>query len=172
MSLLSRLFGPAKDDRALVRPLWHRIITIAREKHWYAQAGIADTIGGRFDVITLVLSLVLLRMQGDEALVEPSVRLTELFVDDMDGQLRESGIGDMVVGKHIGRLISVLGGRLGAYRDGLAADGDAELAAAVARNVNLIDGAQPAMVAAAMRVLADQLEGLTTEALLAGEIAR
>ena len=37
----------------------------------------------------------------------------------MDGQLRQMGIGDIVVGKHIGRMMSMLGGRIGAYRDGL-----------------------------------------------------
>src|SRR3546814_14593147 len=39
----------------------------------------------------------------------------------MDGQLRQIGIGDMIVGKHIGRMMSALGGRLSAYRSGLGA---------------------------------------------------
>src|SRR3546814_14845384 len=52
---------------------------------------------------------------------QQSVWLTELFVDDMDGQLRQIGIGDMIVGKHIGRMMSALGGRLSAYRSGLGA---------------------------------------------------
>jgi cytochrome b pre-mRNA-processing protein 3 len=50
-----------------VRPLWHEIVTFARSKQWYApdgKPGIADTLAGRFDAITLVLSLVLLRMEG------------------------------------------------------------------------------------------------------------
>jgi cytochrome b pre-mRNA-processing protein 3 len=68
----------------------------------------------------------------------PSVRLTELFVTDMDGQLRESGVGDLVVGKHIGRLMSVLGGRLGAYRAALA--GQEDLGAALERNLTLAPG--------------------------------
>jgi cytochrome b pre-mRNA-processing protein 3 len=47
-------------------------------------------------------------------------RLTEVFVDDMDGQLREVGIGDMIVGKHIGQIMSAVGGRLGALRNAMA----------------------------------------------------
>src|SRR3546814_20934152 len=39
----------------------------------------------------------------------------------MDGQLRQIGIGDMIVGKHIGRMMRALGGRLAAYRSGLGA---------------------------------------------------
>ena len=111
MSFLSRLLRRKDDDRAAYRPLWHRTVELARDPRWYAEGGVADTVGGRFDAITLTLCAVLLRMEREPALVEPSVRLTELFVDDMDGQLRESGVGDLVVGKHMGRLMSVLGGR-------------------------------------------------------------
>ena len=67
-----------------------------------------------------------------------SVRLTERFVTDMDGQLRESGIGDIGVGKHIGKMMAMLGGRLGAYRDGLAA-GDLD----TALRRNLYRGVEP-----------------------------
>ena len=37
-----------------------------------------------------------------------------LFIDDMDATLRQIGIGDYVVGKHVGRMMGALGGRLGA----------------------------------------------------------
>jgi cytochrome b pre-mRNA-processing protein 3 len=170
VSIFSRIFSRG-DDRAALRPLWHRIVAIAREEHWYAQCGVADTVAGRFDAITLVLALVILRMEREDALVSNSARLTELFVEDMDGQLRESGVGDLVVGKKIGGLMSALGGRLAAYREGLAGD-DSLLAEAVMRNVSLNEGSHPGLVAHAMRVLADQLDDLSGEALLAGEIVR
>jgi cytochrome b pre-mRNA-processing protein 3 len=171
MSLLSRLLRPRSDDHAEVRPLWHRVVAIAREPGWYRHGGVADTLEGRFDAVTLVLALVLLRMERDPAMAGPSARLTELFVSDMDSQLRESGVGDLVVGKKIGRLMSVLGGRLGAYREGLAAD-DVTLQAAVARNVTLVDGAGPEAAAKEMRFIAAQLDGLDAGALLAGNIVR
>ena len=172
MSLLSRLFGARQDDHAQVRGLWHRVVEIAREPCWYADCGVADTVAGRFDAITLVLALVLLRMEGRPELAQPMARLAELFVEDMDGQLRESGVGDLVVGKHVGRLMSILGGRLGAYREGLAADGDAVLAAAVQRNVTLVDGAGPAAVTAELRSIAATLAALDDADLLAGKFAR
>lgn len=171
-SLLARLFGQNRARPAMVRPLWHRLVAIAREKAWYAQLGLADSLPGRFDAVTLVLCAALLRMEGDETLTRPSVWLTEIFVTDMDGQLRESGVGDLVVGKHIGRLMSVLGGRLGAYRTALAASDDAELIAVITRNVTLTQAADPARIASAIRLLAAQLASLSAEQLLAGEIAR
>lgn len=171
MSLLSRLFGRRPDERAALRPLWLRLMAIAREPQWYSQAGIADTIAGRFDAITLVIALALLRMEREPDLVAPSVRLTELFVDDMDLQLRESGVGDLVVGKHIGKLMGVLGGRLGAYRSALL-EGDAALAAALTRNVTMVEGIDPQRLVARVRALVADLDRTTAAPLLAGEIAR
>src|SRR3546814_13326559 len=77
-----------------------------------------------FDMISLALALVLHRIDDDPEQGLAGVQLTELFVNDMDGQMRQIGFGDMVVGKQVGRMMSALGGRLGAYR---AADGTAEL---------------------------------------------
>ena len=171
MALLERLLG-RKPAEIELRPLWHRVVEIAREPQWYATAGIADSVPGRFDAITIVLSLVLLRMEASEPVRGHSARLTELFVADMDGQLRQSGVGDVVMGKHMGRLMSALGGRLDAFRAGLAEADDMVLAAAVERNITLIDGADPAAVASAMRALAATLTQTDDAALIAGTIAR
>lgn len=169
MSLLSRLLRSRPDPREELRPLWHRIVEIAREKDWYARFGVADTVAGRFDMITAVLAIVLIRMEREPELVEPSVRLAELFVDDMDGQLREAGIGDVVVGKHIGRLMSTLGGRLGAYRTGLA---DGDMASPVSRNVSSNESADPKGLADALVAFDTALREIEGQALLAGQIAR
>lgn len=171
MSVLSRLFRPRPNSREAVRPLWHRIVEIARERQWYALYHVADTVAGRFDMITAVLCTVLVRMEKEPELVESSVLLTELFVQDMDGQLREAGVGDVVVGKHIGRLMSVLGGRLGAYRIGLEQDG-AVLADAISRNMSLVEPSDPAGIAAELRKLATSLSQIDPATLLAGGIAR
>lgn len=173
MSLFDRLFGRSVDDRAPVRTLWHRTVEIAREKSWYASFGVADTVPGRFDSVTMVLSLVLLRMESDESLKHLSAKLTELFVDDMDGQLRQSGVGDLVVGKRMGKLMMVLGGRLGALREALAdADPVTALVPVLDRNISLIEGADRHALATAVLELSRQLHATTPEGLLAGEIPR
>ena len=170
MSLLARLFRSQPDPREALRPLWHRVVEIARLPHWYTHGGIADTVPGRFDALVLVTSLVLLRMERDPALCARTALLTELFVSDLDGQLREFGVGDLVVGKRMGKLMSVLGGRLEAYRAALAAEGDEALRAAVERNVTLIEGADPSAVANEMRFIEGKLASLDGGELLAGKI--
>lgn len=171
MSLLSRWLRPAADPRDALRPLWHRVVAIAREPEWYRDCGVADSVSGRFDAITLIMALVLLRMERDPALIAPSVHLTELFVEDMDGQLRQGGVGDLMVGKHIGKLMGTLGGRLGAYRTALA-EGEAAFAAALTRNVTLVEGTDAARLAARARAFAAGLAIVPGPLVLAGEIGR
>ena len=194
MSFLSRLTRSRSDNAADMRALWHRVVEIAREKAWYQEGQVADTVTGRFDVITMVLTVVLLRMEREDVLHAPSTRLTELFVTDMDGQLRQGGVGDLMVGKHVAKLMSTLGGRIGALRDALAHSGtskrdalvhsgtskrdapvlsdDTALAAAIERNVTLVDGGDPWPMAALLRGLVRDLDGADAAALLAGRIAR
>ncbi len=153
MSLLSRLLGTAPDPREGVRPLWHRVIELARDSVYYTECQVADSVAGRFDMITAVLSAVIVRLEASDLRTE-SALLAELFVEDMDGQLREFGVNDVVVGKRIGKLMSVLGGRLGAYRVALN-EGDLErLIAAAGRNVTFAEGTDEA---AAARAVGDRL---------------
>lgn len=149
MSFLSRLLGTAPDPRESVRPLWHRVIELARDSVYYTECSVADNVAGRFDMICIVLSAVMVRVEASEMRSE-SALLAELFVEDMDGQLREFGVNDVVVGKRIGKLMSVLGGRLGTYRGALNAGDLDRLTAAVARNVTFREGADEPAAAAAV----------------------
>ncbi len=169
--LFARLFSTGPDPAEKLRPLWHGIVAEAREPAWYEGGGVADTVEGRFDAIALVTALVMIRMHGDPPLREPSARLTELFVADMEGQLRESGVGDLMVGKKVGMLVGSLAGRIEAYRDGLAERGDAKLEAAIHRNVSLTSDDGAPRIAARMRTLHERLAGMDSKRLLAGGIS-
>ena len=132
MFSLRKLFRSEPDPREARRPLWQAVVATARAPHWYAEGGVPDTLDGRFDMVSLVMALVLHRIDDDPDQALAGVQLTELFVSDMDGQMRQIGFGDMVVGKQVGRMMGALGGRLGAYR---APDGSDELKAALVRNL-------------------------------------
>ena len=149
--LMRKFFGKWLAARRIVlpaEPAWRAIVAEARTPDWYLAGAVPDSIDGRFDMVALVASLVLVRAEALESDSQFQVALVERFVDDMDGSVRELGVGDMVVSKHIGRMTGALGGRLGAYRSALAEDAPEEaLGDALLRN--LYRGAHPGEAALA-----------------------
>lgn len=167
MGWWTRLFGETREEAL---PLYNAVVTRGREEHWYLAGAVPDTVDGRFDMIAAVLAMVLLRLETQPEAARLSAHLTERFVDDMDGQLRQMGIGDITVGKHIGKMMSMLGGRLGAYRDGLAAG---DLRPALVRN--LYRGTVPAPealdhVAGALTAFHAALGAVPLDRLTAGDL--
>ncbi|HEY5722256.1 MAG TPA: ubiquinol-cytochrome C chaperone family protein [Allosphingosinicella sp.] len=169
--MLSRLFGERKE-RARLDPLYRAVVAAGRDPIWYREGGVPDSVDGRFDMIASILALLLIRLEreGDSARTE-SVLLTESFIDDMDSSLRQIGIGDFVVGKHVGRLMGALGGRLDAFRTALAGDGD--LTEPVRRNVFRDSPPSPEavhFVAAGLGRFHQGLDALSLEQMLGGAL--
>lgn len=145
--------------------LYAAIVAEARDPAWYRAYGVADTVDGRFDMLALVLALVMLRLER-EGQSRETLRLTEAFVADMEGQLREQGIGDPTVGRRVTALTAALGGRVGAYRTG-------DRRAALRRNLYR-GGADEAVLAAAVdavTALAARIEAASFDDLRSGNIA-
>ena len=133
MSFLQRLFGTGRRSPRL-DALYRSVVAAGRDPIWYRDGQVPDTVDGRFDMIATILSLVLIRLEqaGPEGRADAAL-LTELFIADMDGNIRQLGTGDLMVGKHIGKMMGAVGGRLGAYRAAL--ETGEGLNAAVARNI-------------------------------------
>jgi len=174
-SALKRAIGgmPLLQPSALPgQDLYARIVREARRPDWYLAGEVPDTMDGRFDMVALVLSLVLMKLEtidGTEAR-QLSADVTDRFITDMDGNLRQEGVGDQVVGKHLGRMMAALGGRLGAYRD--AGADDAALGAALAKNLwrgGEVNEAALSYVLADARRLMARLHPMPLPALAAGD---
>ena len=133
-----------KTRVAPMQALYDAIVAKGRAPHWYLEGGVPDTIDGRFDMIAAVLSMVLIRLEAEPGGAEPGALLAECFIEDMDGQMRQIGIGDITVGKHVGKMMGMLGGRLGAYREGLA---NGEFEEALRRNLYRAGAPEPAQLA-------------------------
>jgi cytochrome b pre-mRNA-processing protein 3 len=143
-----------------------------RDPAWYLEGQVPDTIDGRFDMISAILALVLVRLEADEDRTRTaSVLIAEIFIDDMDGSIRQLGAGDVVVGKRIGKMMGALGGRIGAFRTAIEADED--FTAPVTRNI--FHDAPPApeavaFVSSRLRGFYTSLEALDADAILRGEL--
>lgn len=164
-------FDRFKAKRDETAALYAAVVARARAPHWYVAGAVPDSIDGRFDMIAAVLAMVMLRLESDPAGTPATTHLAEAFVDDMDPQLREIGIGDLLVGKQIGRMMGMLGGRLGAYRDGLAAG---DLKPALVRNLyrgESPDDAALAHVERELLALRKAIAGVGVDRLIAGDLS-
>ena len=114
---------------------YRRVVEQARQTIFFAEYGVPDTLDGRFELICLHAFLYLHRLKTDRPQASP---FCQSFFDrmfaDFDRSLREMGVGDLSVGKHVKRMARAFYGRVLSYEAGLAGD-DSALAAALARNI-------------------------------------
>jgi cytochrome b pre-mRNA-processing protein 3 len=169
LNFFRRIFG-SRSDRDALAPLYSALVERGRDPFWYRN-GVPDTLDGRFDMIAAVTAIALLRLEAEgESARNASILLTEMFVADMDSSLRQIGIGDYVVGKHVGRMMGALGGRLTAFRAGLA---KGDLGPATLRNIFHESPPGPACleaVAAELAVFAAMLAAIPIAQLLQGKL--
>jgi cytochrome b pre-mRNA-processing protein 3 len=95
----------AAARRRTAHDLYGVVVAQARTEALYREMGVPDTPDGRFEMIGLHAILVIraLRRRGaaGHALAQA---LFDLLWADMDRSLREMGVGDLSVGKHVKRL--------------------------------------------------------------------
>src|SRR5882724_170577 len=115
----------------LVRSLYAALNSQARQRIFFADFGVADSIDGRFDMVTLHAWLVFERLRA-AGLEDVARALSDAIFVGLDEALRDLGAGDMGMGRKIKQMGDAFNGRIGAYG---AATGEAELSAAIQRNV-------------------------------------
>ena len=93
----------------------------ARERHWFVEGAVPDTIDGRFRMLATIAALVILRLEqaGDEG-EAMSVALTERFIAVMESEHRELGLGDPKLGRTVRRLVGSLARRVELWRSATA----------------------------------------------------
>ncbi len=127
-----------------ISALYGMIVAQARLPVFYRDYAVPDTVNGRFELIILHLALLLDRLSADEALRPLGQELFDHFCRDMDHNLREMGIGDLAVPKHMRRVGEAFYGRAQAYRAGLEEGDGKALVGALVRNIYAGSAAAPA----------------------------
>ncbi len=98
-------------------PLYDAIVAEARRPDWYRDAGIPDTLDGRFAVLICLLALADIRLErGADDARALGPRLAEAFIADMDVQMREAGFGDPSLGKQVRQMVGALASRVDRWR--------------------------------------------------------
>lgn len=128
------LFSRKARDRADV--VYGAIVAHARSPGFYRDAGIPDTLEGRFEMLVLLGWLYFRRLRSeDEGMRRLGQGVFDTMFRDMDASLRELGIGDLTVPKKIKVMGEAFYGRASAYDAGLADRSGDRLADALARNI-------------------------------------
>lgn len=127
---------PRRERQETIERLYGAIVAHARLPIFYAALAAPDTVEGRFDMLVLHVHLVYRRLaeagEDGRALGQD---LFDRFLEDMDANLREIGIGDLAVPKRMRAMGEAFYGRAGAYDAALAKSDDAALTDALLRNV-------------------------------------
>ena len=116
--------------------LYGAIVAQARSPAFYIEFGVPDTVEGRFDLLVLHLVLVLRRLsRAGERGRAVGQQLFDAFCRDLDGNLREMGVGDLTVPKRMRRFGEAFYGRQAAYLAALEAGDSVEFESALSRNI-------------------------------------
>src|SRR3954467_8056324 len=110
--MLRFLFPRLTASAAVGEKLFAAVTGEARAKHWYVEGKVPDTLDGRFAMVATIAALIMVRLDesGDSA---ASVALTERFVEVLESEHRELGIGDPRLGRTMLKLVGSLEQRLG-----------------------------------------------------------
>lgn len=122
--MIERMFPGLTTAPARGAELFEAAVAEARRPHWYLDGRVPDTLDGRFAVLATVAALVTVRLEsGGEEGRAGAVALAERFVEAMDAEHREMGIGDPALGRTVRKLVAALAGRVERLRAGLAGGG-------------------------------------------------
>jgi cytochrome b pre-mRNA-processing protein 3 len=125
--VFTQLLAKSPARKAAER-LYASAATQARIEALYARMGAPDTVEGRFELLTLHLILLIERLKAGGAEVA-AVRqvLFDVYVSNLDGALREMGVGDLAVGKRMRKLGEAFYGRARSCETAFAALPDTRL---------------------------------------------
>ncbi len=167
--MLRHLFFRLTPAQSRGTALFEALIGEARREHWFIAGESPDTLDGRFAVLATVIALATVRLErGGTAAHEQAVALAERFVEAMDAEHRQLGIGEPGLGKKVRKLVGALSRRVALWRD--AVDGGDWDAAVVA---SLFPAGPPSPTAVehcatALRDVWTRLDAAADEALAEG----
>lgn len=115
------MFSLLKRKNLYAQPakqVYGETLTHVRNPMFYEDFGVPDTFDGRFELLLLHLFMVIhvtLDKLSESESAEFNQALFDVTFSDMDQTLREMGIGDMGIPKHMRRMMKAFNGRMHAY---------------------------------------------------------
>jgi cytochrome b pre-mRNA-processing protein 3 len=149
------------------------IVAQARSPLFYRTYCVPDTVEGRLGMIVLHLALLLRRLAAENAeMRELGQRVFDWFCQDMDDNLREMGVGDLAVPRHMRRIGEGFYGQVAAYDRALTSADAKDLEEALRRNIfaGAPSAAGAAQLALYVRETARRLASIEAAAIMNGKL--
>tara|TARA_Y200000002_G_scaffold350396_1_gene327700 strand:+ start:463 stop:1005 length:543 start_codon:yes stop_codon:yes gene_type:complete len=127
-------------NKLLIENIYTNIIKTSRNKTFFLDFNVDDTVEGRFDIIILHSFIVFnfFIHINDEKSSLPQMLFDHMF-HDFDSSLREMGFGDIAVNKRMKQFIKAFYGRIENYSKSLSQfyelDDDTLLKKTILRNI-------------------------------------
>ena len=123
--MLGFLFRGLTAEPARGAPLFDAVTALARRPSWFVEGQVQDTLDGRFALLSTIAALVVVRAEregpnGNRV----SVELTERFIEVMESEHRELGLGDPTLGRTVRKLVGLLAKRTELWRNAIAGESD------------------------------------------------
>jgi len=148
--------------------LFAEVVNQARQKAFYTEFSVPDSLDGRFDMV--ILHMVILLDRFDQEMEKEEHKnialviryLQEVFFDNMDQSLREMGVGDLGVGKRVKVMADAFYGRKAAYQNAFRLqDDNMELGRCLINNIYRGNSVSEDVIARLSSYIKSQIENLS-----------
>ena len=111
---------PNSINKIIIENIYTNIVKTSRNKIFFLDFKVEDTVEGRFDIIILHSFIIFYFFinVGEKKSELPQLLFDHMFAD-FDSSLREMGFGDIAVNKRMKQFIKAFYGRISNYSKGL-----------------------------------------------------
>lgn len=114
INYFKKIFNLDSDYRNSIK-LYRSLTLLSRNKKFYNDLNIPDTIDGRFETLSIILFLFFKRINDIKSLQNINQNIANIVIADLDQSIREMGVGDMGIIKRIKNMGKSMWGRFYVY---------------------------------------------------------
>ncbi len=109
----------SKVDQLAADDMYAAALSHSRMPDFYIRYGVPDSFDGRFEMLVLHIYLIFYKLRKHKKYKDLSQCVFNRTFKDMELTLREIGVGDVGIPKHMKKMMYAFNGRMHAYRQAI-----------------------------------------------------